>query len=291
MSDVHFTYADPTFPLAKRALIRAVEILTGQPKLKRLYLENRRNPVEGESFFSATVRRLELDVRFDAAALAKIPAFGPCVIVANHPYGVLDGIVMGWLIEKVRRDFVILTHALLLAAPEARGFLLPVDFSETPEARATNLATRSEARRRLEEGGCVVVFPAGGVSTSPDKLGRAPAVDAPWQLFTAQLIQRSNANVVPLFFGGQNSRMFQIASHVNQALRLSLIFKEVHDRIGTALPIAIGEPIASEYLARFADRKAMIDMLRQVTYRLGDEIGGRSTSPSRQASTPDRAPA
>jgi putative hemolysin len=277
MADVQFTYADPAFPLPKRALIRTIEVLTGQPRLKRLYLEHRRHAADGESFFSAAVRKLELDVRFDAGQLAKIPATGPCVVVANHPYGVLDGIVIGWLVEKVRRDFVILTNAVLLNAPEAKPFLLPVDFSGSAEALRTNLETRAGALARLAAGGCVIVFPAGAVSTSPDRFGRAPAVDPPWQPFTAQMIQRSECSVVPVFFDGQNSRLFQIASHLNQALRVSLIFKEVRDRIGSELLVAIGDPIDGDRLRANRDRKAMIEALMRLTYGLASQLPpGRS---------------
>jgi putative hemolysin len=276
--EVQFTYADPTFSLPKRALIRAIEKVTGQPKLKRLYLENQRNPVAGENFFAAVVRRLELDVQFNPVQLQKIPKTGPCVIVANHPYGVLDGVVIAWLIGLVRRDFVILTNAVLLHAPETQAFLLPVDFAETEEAMRTNLRTRAEARRLLDAGGCVIIFPAGGVSTSPDKLGRHPAMDAPWQPFTVQLIQRSKAVVVPIFFGGQNSRLFQIASHMNQTLRLSLIFKEVRDRIGTILPLAIGDPIDGAEFTAATDRKAVALDLMQRTYALARQLPGDRTS-------------
>ena len=159
------------------------------------------------------------------------------VVVANHPYGVLDGIVISWLVSKVRSDFVVLTNAVLMRAPEVQGFILPIDFSETEEAQRTNLASRAAARAQLEKGGVVVVFPAGAVSTAPDKLGRKPAVDGRWQPFVSQLIQRSKAAVVPIWFGGQNSRLFQIASHVSPTLRISLIFHEVRSRIGTSLPV------------------------------------------------------
>ena len=87
-----------------------------------MYLENQRHPRAGESFFGAAVRKLDLDVRYDADALARIPTTGPVVIVANHPYGVLDGIVISWLVEKVRRDFVVLTNAVLMRAPEVRDY-------------------------------------------------------------------------------------------------------------------------------------------------------------------------
>jgi putative hemolysin len=276
--EVQFTYADPTFSKPKRALIKAIEKVTGQPRLKKLYLDNQRNPVDGENFFAAAVRKLKLDVQFDPAQLAKIPATGPCVIVANHPYGVLDGVTIAWLIGLVRQDYVILTHALLLRAPETHKHLLPVDFSETEEAMKTNLKTRAEARRRLDAGGCVIVFPAGGVSTSPDKFGRQPAMDAPWQPFTIQLIQRSGAVVVPIFFGGQNSRLFQIASHMNQTLRLSLIFKEVSNRIGTVLPIAIGDPIDGREFADVSDRKDAALALMKRTYALSRHLPGDKTS-------------
>ena len=270
MDEYLFSYATKSDPAVKRGLIRLVEKATGQPRLKRLYVENQRYPRPSESFWQAAVRSLALDVRYDAAALANVPRTGPVVFVANHPYGVLDGIVISWLVEKVRPDFQVLTNAVLMRAHEVRSFVLPVDFSETPEALRTNLASRAAARARLDAGGAVVVFPAGGVSTAPDRLGRKPAIDARWQPFVGQLIQRSQATVVPIWFGGQNSRLFQIASHVSQTLRLSLIFHEVKARIGAELPVAIGAPIAFEAIAAIKDRQALADDLRARAYALAE---------------------
>ena len=268
MDDYLFSYALATDPPVKRGLIRLVEKATGQPVLKRLYLENKHHPRPAESFFAAAVRSLALDVVYDAAALARIPREGPVVFVANHPYGVLDGIVISWLVQKVRPDFVVLTNAVLLRAEEVRDFVLPIDFSDTPEARAINVKSRAAARAQLEKGGAVVIFPAGGVSTAPDRLGRRPAIDAPWQPFAAQLIQRARASVVPIWFGGQNSRLFQIASHISLTLRLSLLFHEVKHRMGTTLAVGIGAPIAFDELAAIKDRQALADELRARTYAL-----------------------
>jgi putative hemolysin len=268
MDEYLFSYATANDPAVKRGLIRLVEKATGQPKLKRLYIQNQRHPRPSESFWQAAVRSLALDVRFDAAALARIPKTGPVVFVSNHPYGVLDGMVISWLVEKVRPDFAVLTNAVLMRAPEVRSFILPIDFSETEEAQRTNLASRAAALARLEAGGTVVVFPAGGVSTAPDRLGRKPAVDARWQPFVSQLIQRSKATVVPVWFGGQNSRLFQIASHLSLTLRLSLIFHEVKTRIGADLPVAIGAPVPFEEFAAIKDRQALADDLRARAYAL-----------------------
>jgi putative hemolysin len=276
MKDVIFSYSDPTAPRFKRGLIRAVEAATGQRKLKRLYLDHQDRPVPGESFWKAAVRLLALDVQFDRAALDRIPRTGAVVIVANHPYGVLDGLTIAWLAEQVRPDFRILTHSLLLRAPEARPFLLPVDFRDTDEARQTNLASRATARQHLRDGGCVIVFPAGGISTAPDRLGRRPASDAPWQPFTAQLIQGARATVVPVHFAGQNSRLFQMASHLSLTLRLSLIFREVASRIGTPLQVTIGDPIPFAALDAVGDRKALTGLLRDAVDRLGGRPRGAS---------------
>lgn len=279
-----FSYAAASDPPIKRGLIRLVEKATSQPKLKRMYVQNQRFPRAGESFFEAAVRSLELDVRYDTHALAAMPKTSPVVFVANHPYGVLDGIVMAWLVSKVRPDFVVLTHIVLTRAPEAAGFILPVDFSGTEEAERTNLASRAAARAQLAKGGAVVVFPAGAISTTPDALGMKPAVDGRWQPFASQLIQRSKATVIPIWFGGQNGRLFQIASHVSATLRLSLIFHEVKARIGTSLPVAIGAPIPFAELAAIRDRQALADELRARVYALARLAPSSSQAPrGRQA--------
>src|SRR5476649_2885901 len=118
MDDFLFSYAEPTDPPVKRKLIRLVERATGQPVLKQLYLDNQRSPRPSESFWEAAIRSLALNVLFDRSALARLPSVGPTVFVPNHPYGVLDGLVISWLVEKVRPDFLVLTHAVLLRATE-----------------------------------------------------------------------------------------------------------------------------------------------------------------------------
>jgi putative hemolysin len=172
-----------------------------------------------------------------------------------------------------------------MRAPEVQDFILPIDFSGAEDALETNLKTRAAARAQLERGGVVVVFAAGGVSTAPDRWGRRPAIDARWQPFVSQLIQRSRATVVPIWFGGQNSRLFQIASHLSYALRISLIFREVKARIGTILPVVIGKPIPYADLAHLRDRQALADHLRALTYALAkpDPIKPRRLAPLRKA--------
>jgi putative hemolysin len=269
-----FSYAAPEDPRLKRFLVRLIERMTGQPRLKRIYDAHRTAPVPGESFWDSAIRRLDLKIAVNEDALARLPKTGPLVIVANHPFGVLDGIIICQLIARVRGDFRVLTNAVLNRAEEIKPFLLPVDFAETKEALETNLKSRAAAKHHLMGGGCLVIFPAGGVSTTP-KPWDIHAVDSEWKNLTARLITQAKAAVVPVYFAGQNSRLFQLASHVSMTLRLSLLFKEVHDRIGTEVHVRVGEVIPYTKLATINDREKFMEHLRQATYALGEAMPKR----------------
>lgn len=258
------SYAEGFANPFKRGLVRLIESLSGQPKLQRLYEAYRTDPGD-EAFFSAAVRLLELDVKYDLERLQQIPDTGPLVVVANHPFGVLDGLLIAWLVSLRRSDFKILTNAVLDATPETKEWFLPIDFAPTREAQAVNLATRAECLKRLSEGECIIVFPAGGISTAPTPFTKA-AVDDHWKPFTAKLITRSGAYVTPVYFEGQNSRIFQVASHIGLEFRSALIFREVERRIGTIVPIKIGETLSPEQLLTVGRRHDMMSFLREQTY-------------------------
>ncbi len=283
---INFSYAEDDDPWLKRFVIRLVERATGQPYLKWLYEDFRANKKGGESFWDAAVRKLELKVVVNEDGLAALPKTGPLVVVANHPFGVLDGIVISHLVSRVRHDFLVLTNAVLTRAEELRPWLLPVDFTETEEALKTNIQTRAMAKKHLMGGGCLVVFPAGGVSTTPS-LWDKRAQDAPWGTLTGRLIGQAKAPVVPFYFAGQNSRLFQIASHVSMTLRLSLLFKEIHDRIGSEVHVRVGEMMGYNRLATITGRQEFMDHLRGVTYALGQ---GLPEPPKTRVKRPRGAP-
>ena len=263
-----FSYAEASDPRLKRFIIRMIERMTGQPRLKSLYDERFSRRLPGESFWDLAIRLLDLHVATNEEALARVPKAGPLVFVANHPFGVLDGVVLSHLVNRVRGDFRILTNAVLNRADEVKEFLLPVDFTETDAALQTNLKSRAAAKHHLLNGGCLIVFPAGGVSTTP-KLWDKRAVDAEWKNLTARLISQGKASVVPVYFAGQNSRLFQLASHLSMTLRLSLLFKEVHDRIGHEVVVRVGEVIPYQALTKIEDRQQLMTVLREATYALG----------------------
>lgn len=262
--DVDFSYAHSGQSLFRQTLIRAVEALTGQPHLRRLYLDwVNFDRWAGEPVFAAALRKLQIELRIAEGAqhLDRLPRTGGVLLVANHPYGVIDGLALGHLGMDLRGNVQILTNSLLCRVPEVDPYLLPVDFSGTPEARRLTAETRRRAAALLMAGKVVAVFPAGGVATANKPLnGRA--VDAPWHPFVGRLATLPGVTTLPIHFSGQNSRLFQVASHSSYPLRVALIFHETRRRIGRAVELRVGAPIAAAELAP-CDRDQIAAELRR----------------------------
>lgn len=264
---VDFTYSHPGHSALRRGLIRTVEWLSGQPRLRRLYLdwaEAGKRP--GESVFEAALRILSLRPVFAGVALRQVPATGGLLIVANHPFGIVDGLALGHLGMALRGNVRILTNSLLCRVPEVDPHLLPVDFSGTPQARRLTAETRRRAADLLARGQVVAIFPAGGVSTANRPL-RGRAVDSPWHPFVGRLATVPGTTVLPVHVEGQNSRLFQIASHTSYSLRVALIFHETRRRIGRPVRMTLGRPIPAGDLCAL-DRDQVAAELRRRTMAL-----------------------
>jgi putative hemolysin len=188
---------------------------------------------------------------------------GPVVIVANHPFGIGDGIAVLALAEQLGRPFRVMIHNDLLKVPEMEPYALPVSFAETKEALALNMKTRAEAVRLLKEGTTVIVFPAGGVATARKVFGRAE--DLPWKMFPAKLIQAAQASVIPVYFEGQNGRLFHLASKVSLTLRLSMLIREFRKLSGSTIAARIGGIIPWAELDT-GDRKTMTARLHEAVF-------------------------
>ena len=262
------SYASAEDPWLRRNLILFLEFITGRPKIEKLYKELREMDLVPNEVWDAALEKLKVSAVYDKQQLDKIPQEGPLVFVSNHPFGVLDGLLLGQLVSVVRKDFSVLVHDALTKQDERLDtFLLPVDFKETKEALRTNIETRKRAIETLQAGNAIAIFPAGGVSTSPKGFGKAQ--DLEWKRFTAKLIQRSKATVVPVFFHGQNSRLFQLVSQISQLLRYGLLLHEVRNKMGDQIQVTVGDPIPFEALADIKDRQKLLDHLRAVTLSLG----------------------
>lgn len=267
LQDISYAPSAPTRPA--QTFIRTVENATGRRKLLLQARDQMATANAAQDFWRnmMTAYGLELDVT--QGTLDYIPAQGPLVVVANHPFGILDGLVMGYLLDGLRRDFRIMAHSAFQAAPEVACHILPIDFAGTRAAEKANLETRANAIAYLRAGGAIGIFPGGTVSTAQRPFQRP--TDPQWRLFSARMIQRSGATVVPIWFDGANSRLFQFASHFNYTLRMALLIREFKARVNRPVRLAIGRPIGHDALARFAGQpKEMMDFLRAATYGMAD---------------------
>ena len=261
------SYASAARSRGGRAVIRLLENATGRLSMIRRAAGFEAELAQGRSFWDVMPERYGLSLDLIAGSLADIPRTGPLVVIANHPFGILDGLMMGHLMRRTRGDFRILANSVFRQAPALEPVLLPISFDQTKAAVQLNLDTRSRALRYLADGGAIAVFPGGTVSTSARAFSRP--MDPGWRSFTAKMIARSGAAVVPVYFDGQNSRLFQLASHAHTNLRLGLLISEFKARIDRPVRIAIGAPIAPQVLAPLAtDPIAMMDFLRTTTYDL-----------------------
>jgi 1-acyl-sn-glycerol-3-phosphate acyltransferase len=186
---------------------------------------------------------------------AAVPAGTPLVMVANHPFGIGDGIAILALAEQLGRPYRILINSDFLKVPEIRHLALPIDFSETRDAIKTNVESRSAARRLLREGVTIVVFPAGGVATADGLAGKAE--ELPWKTFTARMIQQAEAAVLPVYFEGQNGPLFHLASRYSLTVRLALMVSELRKFVEATVPVHVGAVVPFPDLVHRHDRQAL----------------------------------
>jgi putative hemolysin len=266
---VRFSYASQSDPFLKRAVIRGIEAATGQIKLRKAYSNWTLTSGRSETIFAAGLRLLGIKIETAGAKPDEALRSGPLLIIANHPFGVADGLAIGDIATQLRNDVKIMTHSLLCQPPEAAQYLLPVDFGRSSASQRRSAATRKAAVDWLEAGHCLVIFPAGGVATRP-KPFKSKALDLPWHPFTARLAAVVGARVLPLYFHGENSTMFHLASHSWYPLRAALFFRETLRHAGRTMKVSFGAAIATENLPHANGKTSVVQHLRNSTFALAE---------------------
>jgi putative hemolysin len=201
--------------------------------------------------------RIVVDVR--AENVGRIPTAGAVVVVANHPFGAVDGLALLAITSRVRGDVKILANHVLAALPGVGDQVIGTDVFGGSGSRRRNAAAVREAAAWLAAGRCLCVFPAGEVAhlESPDGV-----VDSPWRRTAAELAVRTGAAVVPVRFEGHNSRLFRRAGRLHPLLRTVLLPREMWARRGTPVAVHVGNVVSADTLRDHATATARTAWLR-----------------------------
>lgn len=252
----------------KAGSIRAIEWLTAKVTLLRLIRSFEKSGAPfGAPFWPKAIRHMGITIQTPAEEIALIPPTGPLVVVSNHPSGLVDGMVLAEMVNRVRSDFKILTRSLLTGIPEVEEFMIPVPFPHEDNARELGLQMRDETMKHLKAGGVIILFPAGKVAMSEGWWG--PAVEAEWNVFTHKIVRSSGATILPVYFPGQNSRAFQIANQVSDTIRQGLLLYEIKRCLFKPTRPVIGQPIPADELKKWeGNPRGFLAWLREHTLGL-----------------------
>jgi len=254
-----------------RLLGPAVESALGLRGFDEFYQESSRlfraHPQHPKVFawFDSVAHALGLQEDVDLPTEFEFPKSGPLIIVANHPFGVIDPVMLCRWAAQFRPELKVMTNSLMLAMKELEDHVIPVDPFGGESAAKKNLAPMKEAIRLLRGGGTLVIFPAGEVASY--KPGRG--VDEPaWSNHVGSLVRRTQAAVLPVYFPGSNSALFHAAGLIHPRLRTSLLLREFCNRANTPVPMRVGHPISFSRLKKFEDDESLTRYLRIHTFVL-----------------------
>ena len=259
------TFTNPT----QRITIQTIEHLTGKLRLLRKIRRFEAMGVpHGQAFWKQALDVMGIELKTPQEQIDRIPKDGPLIITSNHPHGLVDGMVLAELIGRVRTDYKILTRSLLTGITEIDQFMIPVPFPHEEDALEKNLVMRKDAMNHLKGGGVVILFPSGVVGASKTAFGAV--VEEQWNPFTAKMIQRSQAKVLPVFLPGGNSRWYQVANQISPTLRQSLLLFEVVKALNKPQTPVVGQLINRPEIKDWADNpRGFVSWLRDETLKLG----------------------
>ena len=267
----HIEIPRESFENARR-LIHSAPLGPIAPVLEKWFIGDieqiyRRLVNSDRSFFHALLESLNIRYECLAEEIAHIPVEGPVIIAANHPFGLLDGVVLGAILRGLRPDFRIMTNSLVASVPQLHAYTIPVDPFGGSGAVHANRKPLRESVRWLRGGGLLAVFPAGEVASL--QRGRSGITDSDWTENVVRLTELADARVIPVFFHGTNSPAFHLAGLIHQRLRTLLLPHELLNKADSTVRVSIGHPISPARLASKGGIEKATAYLRARTYMLG----------------------
>lgn len=220
----------------------------------------------GKSFFEAFLSKLNVQYEVYEEDLAKIPKTGPFILVANHPLGAVDGILMCKILSDIRPDFKIMGNFLLQRIAPMKEFVIPVNPFETRKDAYSSMQGMRNTLKHLQEGGCVGIFPAGAVSNKNNTPHEIQ--DMPWEIPAIKLIKKAKVPVVPLYFHAKNSRTFYSLAKLSSDLQTLMLPSEMLKKKVKPIKIRIGRAVSPKVLEEYESVQELGDFLRKKVYMM-----------------------
>ncbi len=241
------------------------EWVTGLNRLDSHY-QDRPLGLNSFEFMRYTLQCLNVTYDIHQGKLNFIPKTGSVVIVANHPLGALEGVILAEMIGRVRPDVKVLANEYLKQIPEISELFIGVDVFETKQAKKTNTNALREAHQHLANKGALIIFPAGEVSTYNKETKLLS--DKRWSYSAAKFIEKHNATTVPIYIDGKNSQTFYLAGKLHPLLRTLMLGREMLNKKENTIHLSIGASIPHKELSSFNSPIEVINYLRLNTYLL-----------------------
>lgn len=264
-----------------------VEWATGLATLESLYTKEAL-PEDSFEFMHAALDRIGTQYQVDYGSVDSIPKQGPVVIVANHPLGGVEGIVLASLLSKVRKDVKVLANELLKRIPELDELFIGVDVFGGDKAKSTNRRAINQANQHLADGGMLILFPAGEVSAYQN--GEKKITDKEWSRSVAKFVKHAEATTVPIYINGMNSKLFYQAGRIHPLLRTAMLGRELLNKKGKTISVSIGSPIPFSEVREFDSDKEITQYFRLNTYLMGSMGHEKPTQLSSAQDLPIIAP-
>ncbi len=267
-SKIAFTFASSEVNFISQQFIKIVELLTGKITLKKLYDQYLLEDNPPENFWNDAVKKLKFNLKTNFQKGSYIPNKGRLIIVANHAFGVADGVSLCSVISNIRQDYKLITHKVLRQADAVKDKIIPIDFSTNREAILANIEARKEAEKVLQDDGVIIIFPSGQIATKEDLKLKSKAHDGVWKQFVSKLIIKTKSPVLPSYFEGQNSQLYHIANKMGQTFRYSLLMHELTRKIGDTINLHFGKVIPFSDFERIGNLIEITKHIRKKTYSL-----------------------
>jgi putative hemolysin len=253
---------------------RPLERLLALPGINGIYDRVTASAVTAHEFCEGCLEDMDVAVQVSPDDLERIPRTGPLVVVANHPFGGVEGLILAAVLLKVRPDFKVMVNYLLAAIREMRPICVFVDnMAANPAQNARGL---KECLKLLRDGGCLGVFPSGAVSHL--HLATRTIEDPKWSTHIGGLIRRTGAAVVPVYFEGKNGPFFQLAGLIHPRLRTALLPRATLNKRHTTCRVQIGRVVSPREISNFKTDEQAADYLRSRTYALSARSGKKPST-------------